>query len=241
LAKLKAFTSVDMTDLSTRIGTATHADDRLLVISIGLADTYYYGRFEYPGGSWRGTINKVFEYYDGRELWHVTGLELSTRYATVGTTREAAFRKAFAGDDVLNGSGGRDALLAYSGNDLMRGGRGSDALNGATGHDRVFGQAGNDLLVGGDGRDRLAGGGGNDRLRGGDLRDVFVFGGADGRDRVIDFADGVDRFEILGGADRFRDLELAQRGEDVLIAFAATQIVVADTEIGELGARDFLF
>jgi Ca2+-binding RTX toxin-like protein len=104
-------------------------------------------------------------------------------YATAGTTREAAFRKTFAGDDILNGSGYRDALVAYAGNDLMRGGRGSDALNGGTGHDRVFGQTGNDLLVGGAGRDTLAGGGGNDRLRGGILRDVFVFGGADGRDR----------------------------------------------------------
>jgi hypothetical protein len=57
----------------------------------------------------------------------------------------------------------------------------------------------------------------------------------------LDFADRIDRFEILGGADRFRDLEITQRGEDVLIAFAETQIVLADAEIAELGARDFLF
>lgn len=241
MAKLQAFASLDMSDLANQIGNRAYADHRLLIISVGLAETRYYGDFQYPGGYWRGTIEKVFSYYDGTELWHVTGLDLSTRYATAGTMREAAYRKALAGDDILNGSGDRDVLVAYAGSDLMRGGRGSDVLDGGTGHDRVFGQAGNDLLVGGAGRDVLAGGSGNDRLRGGDLRDVFVFGAADGRDRVIDFTDGVDRFEILSGAGRVRDLEITQRGDDVLIAFAETKIVVTDTALDEIGARDFLF
>lgn len=55
------------------------------------------------------------------------------------------------GDNVINGTRGRDVIFAYSGDDLVDGGRGRD---------RICGRYGGDTLNGGPGFDRINGGNG---------------------------------------------------------------------------------
>ena len=242
MAKLRAFEAMDMTDLSSQIGSATYADRHLLVVSTWDFDTHYYGSFTYPNDQWKGTISKVFLYRDGYELGHITGLHLDTRYATAGTTTQSAYRKALSGDDVFVGSRDDDRLVGYAGDDVMRGDRGDDWLNGsAHRNDELAGGAGNDILTGSSGKDALVGGNGNDALRGGSDRDHFVFDGHDGRDKVWDFEDGVDRIRIEDGAERYRDLDIRQVGDDVQIAFSDTMIVVRHADAHDFTGSDLLF
>jgi hypothetical protein len=241
MAKLRAFEAIDMTNLSSQVGSATYADRHLLVVSTWDSDTHYFGNFTYPNGQWKGTISKIFFYQDGYELGHVTGLHLDTKYATVGTTRDAAYRKALSGDDVLIGSRDDDRLVGYAGDDVMRGDRGDDWLNGSAGDDELVGGSGNDILTSSSGKDVLVGGNGNDTLRGGGDRDHFVFDGHDGRDKVWDFVDGVDRIRIEDGAERYRDLDIRQMGDTVQIEFSDTLIVVRHAETDDFTGSDFLF
>ncbi|MFO1105073.1 MAG: calcium-binding protein [Amaricoccus sp.] len=182
----------------------------------------------------------MFAYHDGAEIWHVTGLHLDTRYATVGTTREEAYRKAFSGDDSMIGSREADKLIGYAGEDRLNGGGGADYLGGYSGNDTLHGQSGRDRLSGGSGRDILDGGTGNDRLTGGKDADVFVFAKASGHDVIVDF-EPHDHIQIDSGASRFSQLDITKDGHDVLIAFAETEIRLLDTRLHSIDAHDFLF
>ena len=69
-----------------------------------------------------------------------------------------------AGNDVLQGSGGRNVLYGGPGNDVLIGEGGADSLFGAEGNDSLAGGSGSDLLDGGVGTNDLEGGDGNDTL-----------------------------------------------------------------------------
>ncbi len=69
-----------------------------------------------------------------------------------------------AGNDVLQGSGGRNVLFGGPGNDVLLGEGGADSLFGAEGNDSLAGGSGSDLLDGGTGTNDLEGGDGNDTL-----------------------------------------------------------------------------
>jgi Ca2+-binding RTX toxin-like protein len=241
MARFRAHFSVDMTDLRSSIGRTIYADEDVLVVRDGREDTYYFGNFSYPGGEWKGTIERVFFYYDDIEWGSITGLDLSTRYATVGASREAAYRRALADDDVLLGSAYADGLVGYAGDDRMNGGSGDDLLVGGRGDDRIAGGGGSDDLRGQAGRDALAGGRGDDRLAAGDGADLFVFGGDDGTDQILDFRNRLDKIAIDDGARRFGQLEIEKDGDDVVVAFDDTQIVVRDVSLRSIGAEDFVF
>ncbi len=67
--------------------------------------------------------------------------------------------------------------------------------------DRASGGSGKDTLDGADGKDTLIGGGDKDVLRGGEGRDIFDYNAASESlvrtsDRIVDFATGVDRFDL---------------------------------------------
>lgn len=240
MATLRAFQAIDMTDLSSSIGDVEYADEDLVVVGDYVRESYYYGNFSFPNGEWKGTIHRVFAYYDGEELWHVTGLHLSTKYATAGSTTDEAYRTALSGDDSMIGSGFSDKLVGYSGDDRMWGGRGSDRLSGSSGDDTLKGQSGNDRLIGGSGRDIIQGGTGNDKLSGGASSDVFVFNKADGHDSIADYG-GHDRIEIDSGATSYNDLTIVRVGDDVEIRFADTVISVLDAPPHVITHGDFLF
>ena len=69
-----------------------------------------------------------------------------------------------SGNDVLQGSGGRNVLYGGPGNDVLLGEGGADSLFGAEGNDSLSGGSGSDLLDGGTGTNDLEGGDGNDTL-----------------------------------------------------------------------------
>jgi len=91
-----------------------------------------------------------------------------------------------AGDDVLLGSTGSDALFGNSGFDILIGGPKSDNLFGGMGDDHLQGDEGKDSLFGGPGNDQLDGGMSDDNLSGGTGQDTFVYNG--GHDVIRDFS-----------------------------------------------------
>lgn len=84
------------------------------------------------------------------------------------------------GNDIIDGSAGRDLILSGPGNDVYRLNAGPDQVYAAqavsfptfrgfaagAGNDLIYGGSGNDVMNGGSGNDRLYGQAGNDRLRG---------------------------------------------------------------------------
>jgi len=71
---------------------------------------------------------------------------------------------------------------------------------GGDGNDILWGGADNDLLIGGKGTDILIGGEGSDRFR---------LAANNGMDTIVDFAVGVDFFELAKGL-KISDLQLVQ-------------------------------
>lgn len=161
------------------------------------------------------------------------------------------------GDDTVRGGDGQDVIYGEIGKPVAAGASGGDdQLFGDAGNDQLFGQTGNDELFGGTGFDKLDGGVGNDRLdggldnddyRGGVGNDVFVFGPLSGNDRVLDFENGKDRFDLLSTME-FSDLvftAVAADGDglvnDVRIDFFNQSITVMNRGLGLFDASDFLF
>jgi Tol biopolymer transport system component len=135
------------------------------------------------------------------------------------------------GDDALRGNQGDDTLEGGNGDDTLEGGGGNDTLKGEFGNDRLDGDSGDDTLEGGPGTDELRGGPGADTLdgKGGELdilvggagADVFTLSTPDSADRVLDFVEGEDRFDISAllpdfqpddDLDLFVQLEIVPQG-----------------------------
>lgn len=143
----------------------------------------------------------------------------ATGIALINTAAPAGSIYCSTGDDIRDGTLGRDVIFGLDGDDLLNGldgvdtlagGNGKDTLSGGAGADSLYGQAGKDLLQGGLGveylsggldgddlygneaADTLVGGSGADTLFGGGGLDCFVFAAADGvsQDKVMDFARG---------------------------------------------------
>ena len=76
----------------------------------------------------------------------------------VGTTGQADYVLAGAGNDTVNSGLGRDIVYGGSGNDVVNAGTGNDSVYGDDGNDSLEGSSGNDSLYGGAGDDTLSGG-----------------------------------------------------------------------------------
>lgn len=223
MARLRAFVPIDMHDYASSLGVATYADSTTVVVSNGYSDTYWLGRFSYPGQAWTGTITAAEVYHGGSLQLSVHGLSIPTAYAQVGVSRYEAYSNALSGHDRIAGSRGGDRLDGFDGNDVV---------NGRGGRDRLFG---------GEGHDRIIGGGGRDALTGGEGADAFVFGARTGRDRVRDFESGEDRLVIRRGAEDMGDLAITDKGHATKVSFARTTILLEGVDPGELDATDFVF
>ena len=153
------------------------------------------------------------------------------------------------GDDVINALGGNDRIFSGNGNDQVSGGNGSDVLEGGAGRDTLNGDSGGDTLRGGGGNDTLFGGVGKDLLIGGKGNDRFIFGNNSGTDKIRDFEATNNKEDIdLSRVDAirsFRDLKnnhMQQVDDDVVINDnAGTRIIVLNTDLDDLHARDFIF
>lgn len=84
--------------------------------------------------------------------------------------------------DELEGTPGRDVIVALDGIDTVRAGGGDDVICAGWGLDYVYAGAGDDRVDGGWGTDRILGGDGNDDLDGGWEEDRLV--GGEGDDRL---------------------------------------------------------
>jgi Ca2+-binding RTX toxin-like protein len=158
------------------------------------------------------------------------------------------FLNGAAGNDIILGGTGRDNLVGSSGDDRLTGGSDSDVLNGGAGRDRIDGQSGNDTIRGGAGNDILIGGTGNDRIDGeagndiittGSGRDRIVVRRGRGRDRVTDFQNNLDKFDLIG--IQFNQLTLEQQRDDVLVKLGrSTLLVIDDTRLAAINRADFV-
>jgi len=81
---------------------------------------------------------------------------------------------------------------------VLVGTRKNDTLVGGAADDTLLGNGGNDFLLGNSGNDLLNGGKGNDTLVGGLDADTFVLRKGPDVDRIIDFADGIDKLKLTG-------------------------------------------
>ncbi len=123
------------------------------------------------------------------------------------------------GADVVFGFDGNDVICGGPGNDVIRGGEGDDILFGNEAADTLFGDAGNDDLRGGYWKDHLLGGAGDDTLRGG--RGTDRLQGGSGDDTVLG-GDGMDTVEGNAG----RDTANGQQGRDSVAGGPGTDIVI---------------
>ncbi|MEM7276067.1 MAG: calcium-binding protein [Actinomycetota bacterium] len=86
------------------------------------------------------------------------------------------------GNDVIVGTGGRDAIYSYGGDDVVCGTGSRDRINTGTGNDRAFGGTGDDVITTGRGTDVAYGEGGSDRINGGHGTDTLH--GGSGNDEL---------------------------------------------------------
>ncbi len=131
------------------------------------------------------------------------------------------------GDDILQGTPGRDVIWGGEGDDTIRAGAGDDVVCGGPGDDKIYGEAGKDILAGGPGKDDLIGGQNADTLKGGPGADRLWGGkGADtlsggpGADELYG-GPGPDTLRGGSGADQLRGGSGADRmwgstGQDLL-------------------------
>jgi Ca2+-binding RTX toxin-like protein len=131
--------------------------------------------------------------------------------------------------------------------DSLTGSNAANRLSGYGGNDRLTGLGGTDVLDGGSGNDRLVGGTGNDSVIGGAGADVFAFLGSFGNDRVLDFADGADRFDLDAGLTfanlKISILDLDSDGlrDDLRIGVGNSSFDLLDTNRNVISSADFLF
>ncbi|WP_035851728.1 Ig-like domain-containing protein [Deefgea rivuli] len=128
------------------------------------------------------------------------------------------------GNDVIQGMGGKDRIIAGAGNDTLTGDWGDDFINGGSGNDVIDGRGGKNTIYGGSGNDLIkadygadfidagdgddvvrASGGGND-IRGGKGNDqlfadwdndTYHYARGDGRDQILDWG-GNDNLTLEG-------------------------------------------
>ena len=143
--------------------------------------------------------------------------------------------------DNLSGGQGDDFLSGFSGKDTIFGNDGNDTLRGDFGRDLLLGGNDNDLLFGGRGRDTLDGGQGDDTLEGGFGRDLFVLRAGDGQDTILDYSDGIDKFNLDGLS--FSQLEIFQGDNATVLLVESTEEVLASlvgVDASVIDAGDFI-
>jgi serralysin len=164
-----------------------------------------------------------------------------------------------AGADMLNGGGGFDyasystassGVTANLANSAANTGDAAgdiyfvEGLIGSNFADTLIGDSFGNVLQGLDGNDRLDGSTGNDLLLGGAGADTFVFRGGYGSDRVGDFDTAQDKIELQNNlAVSFNDVMLhaAQVGADVQFTFGSEVLTLANMQLANLSATNFLF
>ena len=144
---------------------------------------------------------------DGKGVGGTTG---DADYILAGAGNDSIV--ANLGNDVIYGGTGDDTVFGGAGNDWASLGEGNDSFGSynadSEGNDTVYGEAGrdtiigggqNDILYGGDGNDTLSGGIGNDTLYGEDDADQFNITDDHQGDTIFGGQGGLDQDRIAFG------------------------------------------
>jgi Ca2+-binding RTX toxin-like protein len=203
------------------------------------------GNDEMDGGTGTDTVD-----YSFAAAGVSVSLSLATGQDTGGGGIDTLFRiENLVGSnfvDLLTGTGAANVLTGLAGDDDLNGLGGSDTLVGGDGSDKMSGGTGADVLIGGAGRDVLTGGADADIFRYLSVADTGT--GGTTRDRIVDFAAGVDRIDLAaidantvgGGAnDTFSFIGAAAfsntAGQLRAAAFGTNTLVTGDVD-GDGGA-----
>ncbi len=136
-------------------------------------------------------------------------------------------------DDHHSGHMGRDkihVLVGTNGNNILNGTGGKDFILGKKGDDQIDGGAGNDFLFGGKGNDFLDGGAGNDRLFGGRGDDVALYSMA--ANLGAGFTD-IGTRDYYDGGKGFDTLQLALTSGERLLASVQQDIAAFQTFLAQ--------
>ncbi|MDO5630395.1 MAG: calcium-binding protein [Paracoccus sp. (in: a-proteobacteria)] len=166
MARLTAFSPLDMLNTAALGGTITRRDAKAFEVQNALITTRYEGDFSYdtalrPVGAATSATLLVSD----TPVMKITEISIESGViaAAITMNRPASILYlALQGDDVIVGSSGNDTLIGLAGNDRISGKDGSDQLFGLEGDDVLDGGNGNDVLIGGTGRNALYGGEGFD-------------------------------------------------------------------------------
>ena len=145
-----------------------------------------------------------------------------------GTTADADYVLAGAGNDSITANLGNDIIYAGTGDDTAFGGvgtdwvasgEGNDSVDGGAGNDTIYGDGGNDNLSGGNDNDLIFGGAGRDNLFGG-FNDDTLYGG-EGHDSLfgggqVDLLYGGNGNDTLDGGDN-TDTVYGGAGDDLIV------------------------
>lgn len=97
-----------------------------------------------------GTVHEVVGYFQGNEVFDVSGLNVT--FAELQADRDdtqALLDDLFGGKDTIRGSNDKahgDGLYGFGGNDKISGGKGGDTLVGGAGTDQLTGGDGDDTF-----------------------------------------------------------------------------------------------
>ena len=166
----------------------------------------------------------------------LTGGTLANGYA--GTATDGNDTIVFSGFERFRFAGmgdGADSISTGGGMDRLNGNGGADYLNGGGESDQIDGGAGQDTLVGGSLHDQLYGGADADQF-------VFSRTADQGRDRINDFADGVDLIVLAGGSMSDVTVRAINDGLSTQITLdSGTVITLVGVVRASISAADFVF
>jgi len=194
------------------------------------------------GGDWDGETTDPSE-TAANQLWAGAGNDViygaNGGEAMGGGTGDDRIYAAGGNDIIYGGVTGYDTIDGGDGNDLIFAGHGRDVVDGGAGNDEIYAGTGNDYVNGGDGDDSIYGGQGVDTIIGGVGDDTIRPG--DTADILI-FAAGSGDDVVYGFNTDEDTLNLADSATDFA---AAADVIAAATETADgvlidLGGGDSL-
>jgi|GEM_PF-973220 len=172
-----------------------------------------------------------------------------------------------AGNDHIIGSWGNDTMIGDAGNDYIDGNGGnntvaySSSVMGVTvnlstqsasdgfgytdtliGINNVTGSDYADTIIGDGTANIIRAGKGNDLVTGGAGADTFVFANGEGADRITDYEDGVDHFELKALGISYAGLSFTDTVDGCKISWSGGDIfTLSGVTASQMNSGDFIF